>query len=79
MLDLVVICFSILTQHAHAEQGVMCSGLVSIYCMFVDLKTFESYFTYQLTFSNISGRTSRQIYRLVLPLLSPEMFSSSSK
>ena len=33
----------------------------------------------RLTFSNIRGRTSRQIYRLALPLLSPEMLSSLSK
>ena len=39
---------------------------------------FELYFSHQLTFSNIRGRTSRQIYRLALPLLSPEKFSSSS-
>ena len=32
-----------------------------------------------LTFSNICGRTSHRIYRLALPLLSPETLSSSSK
>ena len=47
--------------------------------MFVDKKKFESYFSDRLTFSNISGRTSRRIYRLALPLFSPEMLSSSSK
>ena len=42
-------------------------------------KKIELYFSDQLTFSNIRGRTSRQIYRLALPLLSPETLSSSSK
>ena len=36
-------------------------------------------FSDRLTFSNIHGRTSRLIYTLALPLLSPEMLSSSSK
>ena len=44
--------------------------------MFMDL---ESYFSDRLIFSNIRSRTSRQIYRLALPLLSPETLSSSSK
>ena len=42
-------------------------------------KKFESYFSDRLTFSNIRGRTSRRIYRLALPPLSPEMLSSLSK
>ena len=42
-------------------------------------KNLESYFSDPLTFSNTRGRTSHQIYRLALPLLSPEMLSSSSK
>ena len=33
----------------------------------------------RLTFSNIRSKTSRRIYRLALPLLSPEMLSSPSK
>ena len=45
--------------------------------MFVD--KIESYFSDRLTFSNIRGRTSRRIYRLALPLRTPETFSSSSK
>ena len=36
-------------------------------------------FSDRLTFSNIHGRTSRQTYRLALPLLSPETLSSLSK
>ena len=46
--------------------------------MIVD-KKIELYFSDRLTFSNIRGRTSRQIYRLALPLLSPEMLSLLSK
>ena len=42
-------------------------------------KNFESYFSDRLTLSYIRGRTSRQIYRLALPLLSPETLSSLSK
>ena len=47
--------------------------------MFVVKKIFESYFSDRLTFSNIRGRTSRRIYRLVLALLSLETLSSLSK
>ena len=39
----------------------------------------ESYFSDQLTFSNIRGRISRRIYRPALPLHSPETLSSSNK
>ena len=39
-------------------------------------KIFESYFSDRLTFSNIRSRTSRQIYRLALPLRAPETLSS---
>ena len=46
--------------------------------MIVD-KKIELYFSDRLTFSNIRGRTSRQIYRLALPLLSPETLSLLSK
>ena len=42
-------------------------------------KIFESYFRDRLTFSNIRSRTSRQIYRLALPLRAPETLSSLSK
>ena len=37
-------------------------------------KKIESHFSDRLKISNIRGRTSRQIYRLALPLLSPEHF-----
>ena len=42
-------------------------------------KNIESYFSDQLNFSNTRSRTSRQIYRLALALLSLEMLSSLSK
>ena len=45
----------------------------------VDQKYFLSYFSDRLTFSNLRGRTSRRIYRLTLPLFSPEMLSWLSK
>ena len=47
--------------------------------MFVDKKKFQLYFRDQLTLSNIGDRTSRRIYRLALPLFSPETLSTSSK
>ena len=50
-----------------------------IYICLWTKKYFESYFSDRLTFSNIRGRICRRIYRLVLPLLSPEMLSSLSK
>ena len=48
-------------------------------CVFVDKKIFEPYFSDRLTFFNIRSRTCRQIYRLILPLLSQEMLSPSSE
>ena len=56
-----------------SEQGKVIG--VGVHYMFVDKKKFESYFSDRLTFSNIRGRTSRQIDRLALPLLSPETLS----
>ena len=47
--------------------------------MFVDQKKKKSYFSDRLTLSNIRGRTSSQIYRLALPLCTPETLSLSSK
>ena len=65
------------TPHAQREQG-QGEGIgvgVHIYVgMFVDQKQCSD----RLTFSNIRGRTSRGIYRLALPLLSPETLSSWS-
>ena len=60
-------------------QWVIRSGLVSIYIQVYQNIFFELYFSDRLTFSNIRGRTSHQIYRLALPLLSPKTLSSSSK
>ena len=45
----------------------------------LDPPKIESYFSDRFTFSNIRGRTSRRIYRLALPLLSPETLSSMTK
>ena len=49
--------------------------------MFVDQKKEKkkSYFSDRLTFSYIRSRTSRQIYRLALPLRAPETLSLLSK
>ena len=41
-------------------------------CVYYVDKKIESYFSDRLTFSNIRSRTSRRIYRLALPLVSPE-------
>ena len=62
-----------------SEQGKVIGVGVHIYVYVDTKKIFESYFSDQLTFSNIRGWTSRQIYRLALPLLSPEMLSSLRK
>ena len=78
-----VVVVVVFTPHAQRERGkviglgVLCPGIY-IY-MFVVKKNFESYFSDRLTFSNIRGRTSRRIYRLVLTLLSLETLSSLSK
>ena len=70
----------LITPHAQREQGKMIGLGVLVYIyMFVVKKKFESYFSDRLTFSNIRGRTSRRIYRLVLALLSLEALSSLSK
>ena len=61
--------------HTQREWGEVIGVGVHIY-MFVQKNYFESYFSDRLTFT---GRTSRRINRLALPLLSPEALSSSSK
>ena len=53
--------------------------VINIYICLWTKKKFESYFRDRFTFSNIRSRTSRQIYRLALPLCAPEMLSSLSK
>ena len=77
------VTYNIFTPHTHARAGgyVIRAGVHIIY-MFTYVcgpKKIESYFSDRLPFSNIRGRTSRRIYRLALPLLSPETLSSSSK
>ena len=65
---------------ACASRGYVIGSGVHIYiyiCLWMK-KIFESYFSDRLTFSNIRSRTSRQIYRLALPLRTPEMLSSLS-
>ena len=54
-------------------------GVHILYIYVCRPKKFESYFSDRLTFSNIRGRNSHQIYRLARPLLSPEILSSLSK
>ena len=71
----------LITPHAQRERGkvIGLGVLVYIYICLWSKKIFESYFSERLTFSNIRGRTSRRIYRLVLALLSLETLSSLSK
>ena len=69
---------SIFTPHAQHERGKVIDVGVHI-ITYRYICGPESYFSDRFTFSNIRGRTSRRIYRLAVPLLSPEMLSSSSK
>ena len=65
-----------------SEQDKVIGVGVHIYVYNVCLwtkKKFESYFSDRLTFSNIHDRTSCRIYKLALPLLSPETLSLLSK
>ena len=77
------ICLKLLfTPHAQRERGkvIGLGVLIYIYIYVCGQKNiFESYFSDRLTFSNIRGRISRRIYRLVLALLSLETLSSLSK
>ena len=52
---------------------------IYIYIYVCGQKKFQSYFSDQLTFSNIRSRTSLRFYRLVLPLCAPEILSSLTK
>ena len=72
---------SIFTLHAQRERGKVIGCGVHIYifiCLWTK-KIFESYFRDRLTFSNIRSMTSRRIYRLALPLRTPETLSLLSK
>ena len=53
----------IVTPHAQREQVISVCAHRDV---FVDKKNFKSYFSNQLTFSKIRGRTSRRIYRLAM-------------
>ena len=59
-----------------SECGKGISVGVHIICIYVCGPNFffESYLSNRLTFSNIRGRTSRQINRLALPLLLQKRF-----
>ena len=67
------------TPHAQHERGKVNGLGVLIYIYVCGQKKIESYFSDRLTFSNIRGKTSRRIYRLVLALLSLETLSLLSK
>ena len=67
---------NVVTLHAQRERGKVIGCGVH---MFVNEKIFESYFRDRLTFSNIRSRTSLRIYRLALPLRTPETLTSLSK
>ena len=57
----------LITPHAQHEQGKVISVGVLIYifiCLWTKIFFGESYFSDRLTFSNIRGMTSHQIYRL---------------
>ena len=61
----------IFTPHAQREQGKVIGVSVHTYVC-GPKQNFESYFCDRLTIPNIiHGRTSRRIYGLALPLLSP--------
>ena len=64
--------------HSASRVKVIGAGVHIYICLWTQ-KIFESYFSDQLTLSNIRSRTSRRIYRLALPLRAPEMLSLLSK
>ena len=65
----------VITPHAQYERGEMIGVGVHIYIC----GEKKSYLSIRLTFSNICGMTFCRIYRLALPLGTPEILSSSSK
>ena len=65
--------------HPNIEIAKAISDIYVYSYMYVDKKYFGSYFSDRLTFSNIRGRTSCQIYRLALPLAFSRNASSLSK
>ena len=66
------------THAARAGVYVIKAGVHICICLWTK-KNFESYFSDQLTFSNIHGRTSRRIYRLTLPLHTPDIHGRTSR
>ena len=71
--------FSYISSFVIALYAPFSQSLSHILLCLWNKKMFESYFSDRLTFSNIRGRTSCQIYSLAIPLLSPETLSSLSK
>ena len=68
-----------ITPHAQRERGYSDRGWCPYMYTFVAKKLFESCFSDRLTLLNIHSRTSRRIYRLALPLRTPETLSSLTK
>ena len=73
-----------LSDHFYPARAARAGLSDQVWCPYIYIclwtkKIFESYFRNRLTFSNIRSRTSRRIYRLALPLRTPEMLSSLSK
>ena len=75
-VPLLVIYIDVITCVLKQVIGV---GFHMFICLWIKKFFFLNLTSDRLTFSNIRGRTSHQIYRLALPLLSPEMLSSLSK
>ena len=71
----------LITPHVQRERGKVIGVCVHIYIYYIcgQQKILNRTLAIDSPFSNIRGRTSRQIYRIALPLLSPATISSSSK
>ena len=75
-----VILQNVFVNDIHSRPPCLNSNLEETYDIYVcGQKKIESYFSDRLNFSNIRGSTSCQIYRLALPLSTPETLSSLIK
>ena len=75
-----VILQNVFVNNIHSRPPCLNSNLEETHDIYVSgQKKIESYFSDQLNFSNIRGSTSCQIYRLALPLSTPETLSSLIK
>ena len=75
-----VILQNVFVNDIHSRPPCLNSNLEETHDIYVcGPKKIESYFSDRLNFSNIRGSTSCQIYRLALPLSTPEMLSSLIK